>query len=325
MRVHQRSTVAYESNTVLGPMALLGILLVVLALLGSGTPLLAETDFSPPGTIFSVFDTELHIFCVGEGSPTILLEAGLGGNYLDWTLAQPLIAVRHRVCAYDRAGAGFSGPTSRSRSAQHITDELHELVGKANIAAPFILVGHSFGGMMALHYAKRFPADVAGLLLLDPMHPEQFERFSKAGVDVPTEPNLILGRTASFAATYALPESLHARAMHLAGGDTARIFMVKEMRWMVLDAAEVKAAGFQHLPSRILLHGNREWDGSHPDGRMEQAWSDMHSDLAQMIGAANPVAIVGSGHQIALDAPQIVASAVEDIVDQIAVPGIMGQ
>jgi len=295
----------------------LGVLVALIIVFDTGTPLKAETNFAPPGMMYSVFDTELHLICMGEGNPTVLLEAGLAGNYLDWTLTQPLIGSRHRVCAYDRAGAGFSGATSRSRTAEHITDELHELVGKANIPTPFILVGHSFGGMMSLHYARRFPADVAGLLLLDPMHPDQFERFSKAGVDVPTEPNLILGRTASFAATYALPKSLHALAMYLAGGDTARIFMVKEMRWMVLDAAEVKMFGYPRLPSRIVLHGNREWDGSHPDGRMEKAWFDMHSDLTEAIGAPPPVVVIESGHQIALDAPEAVASSVEDLATQI--------
>jgi pimeloyl-ACP methyl ester carboxylesterase len=288
------------------------VLCCMVFLLGKST-LSAAEDFTPPGEIFPVFDTALHLYCMGEGQPTLLLEAGLGGNYLDWTLVEPLLAKHHQTCAYDRAGAGFSQATARSRTAAHITDELHELINKAGLQKPFILVGHSFGGMMALHYAVRFPADIAGLILLDPMHPDQFARFAEAGVDVPTEPNLILGRTASFAATYALPETLHARAMYLAGNDTARIFMVKEMRWMVLDATEVKAAGYPHLPSLIVLHGNHEWDGAYPDGRMERAWLAMHSELAQSIGAPPPIALPQSGHQLALDAPEAVATAIEEL------------
>jgi pimeloyl-ACP methyl ester carboxylesterase len=275
--------------------------------------LLADEHFDPPGQLYSVYDTMLHLYCLGSGEPTVLLESGLGGNYLDWTAAQPLIARQHRVCAYDRAGAGFSERTGRSRTAANITDELHSLIASAGLNPPFILVGHSFGGMMALHYAKRYPADVAALVLLDPMHPAQFERFAAAGVEVPTEPNLILGRTASFAATYALPESLHARALFLAGSDKARIFMVKEMRWMVLDAAEVNAAGYPRVPSLILLHGNHEWDGAYPDGRMERAWLAMHTELASAIGAPSPILVGESGHQLALDAPERVAIAVDEI------------
>jgi len=89
------------------------------------------------------------------------------------------------------------------------------------------------------------------------------------------------------------------------------------MRWMWLDAAEVKAAGYPHLPSLILLHGNREWDGSYPDGRMERAWLAMHTELAQSIGAPPPIAIVQSGHQLALDAPEAVASAVEELTARV--------
>ena len=295
------------------PRAVMGFFLGIVGLVLSPFIAHADESFEPPGKLYPVYDTALHIVCMGAGSPTILLEAGLGGNYLDWTLTQPLIAQHHQVCAYDRAGAGFSLPTARSRTAANITDDLHALIMAAQLPTPLILVGHSFGGMMALHYAKRFPSDVAGLVLLDPMHPDQFDRFSKVGVEVPTQPNLILGRTASFAATYALPEALHARAMSLAGSDTARIFMVKEMRWMVLDAAEVKAAGYPHLPSLILLHGNHEWDGSYPDGRMEKAWLDMHTELSHAIGAPSPSAITQSGHQLALDAPEAVATAIEDL------------
>ncbi len=319
MRLHLIHPAKRDSSAVSCVSGILRSSLLIMALwLGKSTAH-ADADFNPPGQIFPVFDTALHLYCTGQGQPTIVLEAGLGGNYLDWTLVQPLIAQHHHVCAYDRAGSGFSQSTARSRTAANITDDLHALVDKAGLQKPFILVGHSFGGMMALHYAVRFPADVAGLLLLDPMHPDQFARFAQAGVDVPTEPNLILGRTASFAATYALPETLHARAMYLAGSDTARIFMVKEMRWMVLDSAEVRAAGYPHLPSTIILHGNKEWDGSYPDGRMERAWLTMHTELAQSIGAPPPTAIAQSGHQLALDAPEQIAEAIEKLATRVLI------
>ena len=171
-----------------------------------------------------------------------------------------------------------------------------------------------------MSYAGRFPEDVAGLVLLDPMHPDQFDRFRAAGVDLPTEPNLVLGRTAVFSATYRLPEDLHALAIDLAGRDEARIATIKELRWMVLNAAEVKAAAVPRLPVRILLHGNREWDGAYPDGRMEAAWLAMHRDLAVTLGAPPPAVISESGHQIALDRPDAVIDAIMALTRSIGIP-----
>ena len=108
-----------------------------------------DVAFSPPGVLIAVADTTLHLHCTGAGQPTILLEAGIAGNYLDWTLVQPLLARHRKVCAYDRAGAGFSARTDRPRDVAHMTHELRLLTQAAGISAPFVLVGHSFGGLLA--------------------------------------------------------------------------------------------------------------------------------------------------------------------------------
>ena len=273
---------------------------------------------SPPGVLFTVADTTLHLHCTGAGQPTILLEAGIAGNYLDWTLMQPLLARHRKVCAYDRAGAGFSARTDRPREVAHMTQELRLLTEAAGISAPFVLVGHSFGGLLGLAYAQAWPDDVAGLVLLDPMHPQQFERFPAAGVDLPMEPQLILGRTGGFAALYGLPKALHPLALELAGQDKARVFIVREMRGMAAAAQAVQAQPMPHAPARILLHGDREWDGPYPDGRMENLWTQMQGELAAALGAPAPVALAGAGHQLALDAPEPVAAAIEDFVASLA-------
>lgn len=295
---------------------------VCLALLCAMGAAAQEGTFAPPGTLYAIADTSLHLHCTGAGAPTILLDAGLAGNYLDWSLVQPLVALRYRVCAFDRAGAGFSARTERPRDAVHMTQELHLVIAAAQLQTPLILVGHSFGGLLALAHAQTWPADIAGLVLLDPVHPQQFRRFAAAGVDLPTEPLLVLGRTGGLAALYGLPEALYPLALSLAGETRARVFIVREMRGMAALADWVDARPLPRLPTRILLHGNREWDGPYPDGRMENLWTVMQGELAASLGAPGPLIIARSGHQLALDAPQAVADAIAALAVSLAKPDI---
>jgi pimeloyl-ACP methyl ester carboxylesterase len=285
----------------------LGLTLLFAAIAGAR----AQEPIAAPGIVFQVADTRLHVVCSGSGHPLVVLEAGLGGNYLDWSLVRPLLAPRHRVCAYDRAGAGFSERTERPRNLDNMTEELHWLVAAAELDRPFLLVGHSFGGLLAMDYARRYPADVSGLVLVDSMHPDQFERFARAGVEVPTDPHMVLGRTPSAASVYGLPPDLHRLALQLAQADKNRVFIFREMRAIVENAHALRDAGYPSLPVRLLVHGNREWDQPFPDGRMEQAWRDMQNELATRLGAPQPVIVNESGHQIALDAPQAVAAAID--------------
>lgn len=267
-----------------------------------------------PGMLVAVADTAIDVVCTGAGRPTVVLLSGLGGNVLDWLYVQPALARHYRVCAIDRPGAGWSARTARPRSEANMAEEVHEALAGAGEAAPFVMVGHSFGGLLALHYARRYAGEVAGLVLVDSMHPEQFERFPAAGVQLSVDPLVVLGRTPAAAAMYGLPEPLHGLAMALAQQDKARVFVVREMRAFVDDAHEVRQAGLPRLPSRILVHGNGEWNEAYPDGRMERAWRAMQEDLAVAIGAPAPVAVAGAGHVIALDAPEAVVEAIETLI-----------
>ena len=287
--------------------SLLLTLAVVLA------PAADAENFQPPGRLVPVFDTVLHLNCAGTGTPTVVLEAGIGGNYLDWTLVQPRLSAKMRVCSYDRAGAGFSARTARKRTVADINEELFQLVRAGGLARPFVYVGHSFGGLLGLGYARRYPEDVAGLVLVDSMHPAQFERFAAAGIELDTDPHLVLGRTPAFAATYGLPEDLHRRAMSLALADSARVFVVREMTLMVENAHTVADEGFPSLPARVLVHGNDEWEAVPPRGRMEAVWRDLQADMATRLGAPAPTIVPNSGHQIALDAPDAVVAAVTEL------------
>lgn len=158
--------------------------LVALAVIGAiyqafGTEIYRRI-YPPPGELVDVGGHSLHINCVGEGSPTVILESGSGANSVDWANIQPEVANTTRVCAYDRAGSGWSEPSPEPRDPQQIAGELHTLLGNAGIDGPYVLVGHSFGGLYVLMYADLYPNEVGGMVLVDSSHPEQSKRMSEA-------------------------------------------------------------------------------------------------------------------------------------------------
>jgi pimeloyl-ACP methyl ester carboxylesterase len=134
----------------------------------------AERAYPPPGEMVDVGGHRLHIHCVGQGSPTVVLDAGTGAMSADWVLVQREVSDTTRVCAYDRAGMGWSEMGPEPRDARQISSELHTLLTKAGIEGPCVLVGHSFGGLYAQTYAARYPDEVAGVSLVESSHPEQF-------------------------------------------------------------------------------------------------------------------------------------------------------
>jgi pimeloyl-ACP methyl ester carboxylesterase len=144
--------------------------------------------YPAPGQQVDVGGYRLHIQCVGEGSPTVLLDAGLGGFSLDWSLVQPELAANNRVCAYDRAGYGWSDPGPQPRTPSHIADELHTMLVNAGVQGPYVLVGHSAAGKHVRFYATRYPQDVVGMVLVEARH---------ESVDANRSPQALLPSTSS--------------------------------------------------------------------------------------------------------------------------------
>ncbi len=155
---------------------LLGLLALTVLLAVSGATyeaIMAVGDtkrYPPPGQLVDVGGHRLHLHCVGQGSPTVVLDAGLGAFSLDWGAVQPEIATKTRVCAYDRAGLGWSEPGPRPRSPQQFADELHTLLTNAGIEGPYVLVTHSISGKTARLFASKHPDQVAGMVLVDARH-----------------------------------------------------------------------------------------------------------------------------------------------------------
>jgi pimeloyl-ACP methyl ester carboxylesterase len=128
----------------------------------------------PPGRLVSIGTHRLHIRCDGDSGPTVIFDAALGGSSLSWSLVHPSIARLTRACSYDRAGFGWSDAGPLPRTAGRIADELHALLRAAAVPDPYLLVGHSYGGLVARLYASRHADNVAGLVLIEPAIPEQW-------------------------------------------------------------------------------------------------------------------------------------------------------
>ena len=272
--------------------------------------------FERPGKLVSIGHHALHIHCQGDGKPTIVLEAGIGGNHLDWIKVQRRTAKFTKVCSYDRTGYGWSEAGPKPRTISVLVAELEQLLTNVGLIEPVILVGHSFGGLVSLQFAATYHSRVAGLVLIDPMHPDQFERFSEAGVSVPSVPSRAIIYSGRAVLTYGIPESHKELAYELNTSNKARSFMLNELRNLGRSLASFKLGSLSALPSRLILHGNREWDKIYPDGRMEDAWRKMHEDLAALIDTGPIEMVREAGHQIALDSPKAVLSVLLDVLAQ---------
>jgi pimeloyl-ACP methyl ester carboxylesterase len=134
----------------------------------------------PPGRLVDVGGHRLHLVCAGSGTPTVVFDAALGASSLSWSLVLPEVAKVTRACAYDRAGMGWSDAGPMPRTAGRIVAELHELLHRADLPPPYVLVGHSFGGLVARLFADRHRNETAGLVLIEPAHPEDWAEPGEA-------------------------------------------------------------------------------------------------------------------------------------------------
>lgn len=159
---------------------LTGMLAVVMAGLGAVYETFSakrdKRNNPPPGRMVDVNGHLLHLQAMGKGSPTVILETGLGGMSAAWGWVQPEVAKFTRVASYDRAGLGWSEADGASPDALHIARQLHTLLVNAGIEGPYVLVGHSMGGLFVRVYADQYPAEVAGMVLIDASHPDQYLR-----------------------------------------------------------------------------------------------------------------------------------------------------
>jgi pimeloyl-ACP methyl ester carboxylesterase len=136
--------------------------------------------FSAPGTIVNTSRGSMHVRQMGSGGPVIVLEAGIAASSLNWSILQPQLAEFAATYSYDRPGFGWSAPSRRECTLQEMSDDLHAVVTALNPPAPYVLLGHSFGALILRVYAQRFSEELAGIILIDPLTPEEWIKPNRA-------------------------------------------------------------------------------------------------------------------------------------------------
>jgi pimeloyl-ACP methyl ester carboxylesterase len=291
----------------------LALLLLVITVLS--LPLDIQANDKPyAGQLVNVGTHRLHIHCKGEGSPTVIIDSGIGGFSLEWIKIQNNLANDVRVCSYDRAGYGWSDPGPKPRTTARITRELHTLLEEAKIPGPYVLAGHSFGGYNIRYFASEYPDEVAGLVFIDSSHPEQFNTEEFKRVKKPAKSikrkNTIRVRLVRPIIAENYPHENKRMAFRLMSTLKSKSTLINESEFMELSAKQV-AVRSNHRPYTfpvvIITRGKRVWPENDLGDRREQQWTNLQNDLENMAIKPDHFLAYKSGHIIHLDQPELVS------------------
>ena len=300
--------------------------------------------FPPPGRLVRFNKRRMHIHVTGEGTPTVVFESGMGASCMSWTQVQPDVAQFSRAVSYDRAGHGWSDPASEPRTAQQIAQELHALLDAAAAPGPYVLVGHSFGGYVVRAFARLYPDDVAGMVLVDSIHPAEWEmptpeqlRVIKVGLRYAWIAawfarlgfvRFCLARVAggspqlAWAATSAFGAGVSSAVQRIAGEIRklpAPILPVVRALWsqpknftslgqyvaaLPVSAAQAAAVGSLGDLPLVVLSGDHH----------AAPYIDWQRDLARISSRGRYLVASDSGHWIHLDHPELVTRVIREVV-----------
>lgn len=317
---------------------IISIVVLLLLILVAGTAVagaIAKSNLAQqnpaPGQMVDVGGYKLHINCVGQGSPTVILEAGMGEYSLTWAYVQPEIAQNTRVCAYDRAGYGWSEASPNPRTAGYEVEELHRLLLNANIQGPYVLVGHSLGGMIVRMYTHNYPDEVAGMVLVDSMHEAlaiRLPELVKAVQGMTGQYRLFAFLSSSGIMALApqnvpnpgLPEDAYAQYQAITATTRGFNTHIAESNAAEESSTEARAlhmTSFGDLPLIVLSAGQRQSIPSLTAAENQQLQEEMQtlqSELAVLSSAGKQIMAEQSGHYIHLDQPDLVIDAIREML-----------
>lgn len=317
------------SRILLGLLALIVTIALVVLAAGAVARANLQAKFPPTGQLMDVGGYKLHINCQGSSAgPTVILEAGTGATSLDWALVQPQVSKFAKVCAYDRAGIGWSDASPKPRNAPVMVEELHRLLERAGLKAPFVLVGHSIGGIVSRHYAAKYPAEVLGLVLVDSAHEQQFRRYP-ASVLAATVGGLKQMKILETLIAIGIPALFPALApleprLPKSSAETYRALMTSNPKHIAAGRGEIEelikgstppVATLGALPLVVLSRGQAE-AGIDADtiAQSERVWTQMQLELSKLSSQGRRVVAAKSGHSIQLDQPELVIDAIREVL-----------
>ncbi len=310
-----------------GLAALVG-LIVVLALAGASYEAIAAAGdarrYPPPGQLIDVGGYGLHIQCVGAGSPTVVLDAGLGGSSLDWNLVQSELGSTTRVCAYDRAGMGWSDPSPQPRTPRQIADELHTLLTNAGIAGPYVLVGHSLAGKNVRLFTIAHPDQVAGMVLVDARSeyvdantsPAEVQAFQQAlaaqarQYRVARSLGLVRLIGASQWGAPAMPRATRTEGVLLKTSQRGVAATTAEGLERAADDVQLQAAPSLGDRPLIVLASEQNMTAT-------PYWVEAQRQQAALSTNGRLIVAAGSGHDIHWEQPPLVIDAVRQVIEDV--------
>jgi pimeloyl-ACP methyl ester carboxylesterase len=327
------------------------LLLAGVSVVAQGQSATTSPPIPPPGQLIDLGGWRLHLNCQGKATasqPTVVLEAGAGDFSVDWSLVQPAVAGFARVCSYDRAGAGWSDLGPRPRTLHQIVWELHTLLEKAGVKSPLVLVGHSYGGWLVRLYASTYPAEVAGMVLVEAgadnprrMLPDgKLVRASDLATGQPVPPvktsgplresdlpPRILGlieasiRQIAPHANDAPRDKLPADAQRMRAWTLAQVkhaasndnpVEAEELTAMLAERRK-KENVLGDMPLIVLSRGMSESEGPNATANEEEHKRDQAA-LVTLSGVGKQVIARHSGHHIPIDEPDLVVTAIRDVL-----------
>jgi pimeloyl-ACP methyl ester carboxylesterase len=270
---------------------------------------------------------QMHLVCLGEGSPTVVFDAGAGGTVDDWRKVHAEIAKTTRACAYDRAGMGLSDEGPAPRDAAAVSRDMGAMLKAAGIKAPYVLVGHSLGSYHVRQFANTHARDVVGMVLVDPSGDFQVDRFASASPHLAqiTNPEAQVHTLKDCAARARKGLTPHGSAeFRSCGGNTVARFetLASEIESMTTQSSPELAKSrrsYGDMPLIVLTRGDfakgMPAEATPEDTAAFQAtWRQMHEEMRALSSLGERREIAGSGHYVQLDQPAAVIGAVNEVV-----------